>query len=43
MGTVGAEDGFFVTFAKNEDEVARLSYGNSFFDGGGAVGDFDDL
>lgn len=35
--TVGAEDGFFVTFAKNENEVAFLSEAEGFVDGGTTI------
>lgn len=43
MGTVGAENGFFVTFAEDEDEVAFLGEADGFFNGFFAVNDFDDL
>ena len=35
--TVGAEDGFFVTFAKNENEVAFLGEAEGFVDGGTTI------
>lgn len=33
VGAVGAEDGFFVAFAEDEDEVAFFGERESFFDG----------
>ena len=43
MGAIGAEDGFFVAFAEDENEVAFLGEGNGFFDSGFSVDDFEDL
>lgn len=43
MRAVGSQDGFFVAFAKDKDEIAGLSEINGAFNGGFAVKLNDDL
>ena len=43
VGAVGAEDGFFVAFAEDEDEVAFVCEGERALDGFGAVEDDEEV